>query len=122
MALPPHSEASASGRNLNLKQAAARLGVHYMTVYRYVRQGQLVATRVGTVWRVSESDIDAFAAQRSRRLPPNSILAKDTTVDWGARLAQCLLGGDEPAAWRVVEAALASGHPVTFCYVEMLSG
>jgi MerR family transcriptional regulator, light-induced transcriptional regulator len=122
MALPPRSDASASGRDLNLKQAAARLGVHYMTVYRYVRQGQLVATQVGTVWRVSESDLNAFAAQRSRRVPAHCPLAEPTTVDWDVRLVPCLLGGDEPAAWRVVEAALASGHPVTFCYVNMLSG
>jgi excisionase family DNA binding protein len=32
---------------LTLHEAAERLGVHYMTAYRYVRHGQLFATKVG---------------------------------------------------------------------------
>ncbi|MDA8269090.1 MAG: helix-turn-helix domain-containing protein [Actinomycetota bacterium] len=32
---------------IGLQQAADRLGVHYMTVYRYVRTGRLPATKVG---------------------------------------------------------------------------
>jgi hypothetical protein len=38
------------GGERNLKQAAAYLGVHYMTAYRYVRTGRLGARRLGTEW------------------------------------------------------------------------
>ena len=37
---------------LTLLQVADKLGVHYMTVYRYVRTGRLPATRVGGIWQV----------------------------------------------------------------------
>ena len=32
---------------LGLRECAERLGVHYMTAYRYVRTGMLPATKVG---------------------------------------------------------------------------
>jgi MerR family transcriptional regulator, light-induced transcriptional regulator len=123
-------------RDLNLKQAARRLGVHYMTAYRYVRQGKLAATSDGASWRVSEAAVEDFLAEdhgRSAR-PPGAFReqeqagrsrgargARAARVDWALRLARCLLAGDEPAAWRVVQSALASGHSPTFCYVDMLS-
>ena len=110
--------------DLNLKQAAARLGVHYMTVYRYVRQGHLAAHRAGTAWRVTEETLAAFAA---RRRTLSNAIAEDSTrtgarVDWRARLETCLLAGDEPAAWDTVERALAAGHDPAFCYLEMVAG
>ncbi|HLU43332.1 MAG TPA: helix-turn-helix domain-containing protein, partial [Microthrixaceae bacterium] len=46
---------------LNLKQVAQRLGVHYMTAYRYVRTGRLPARREGNVWLVEGADLAAFA-------------------------------------------------------------
>ena len=42
---------------LTLQQAADKLQVHYMTVYRYVRTGKLPATRVGSVWQVDPDDL-----------------------------------------------------------------
>ena len=42
---------------LTLLQAADKLGVHYMTVYRYVRTGKLPATRVGGAWQVDPDDL-----------------------------------------------------------------
>lgn len=107
---------------LNLKQAAARLGVHYMTVYRYVRQGLLAADRVGTEWRVSEAALASFVAARAPE-PPEPVPEDDGgAARWRDRLGPCLLAGDEAAAWRTVQAALAAGHPPVFCYVDMLAG
>ena len=37
---------------LGLQEVADRLGVHYMTAYRYVRTGRLPATRIGAQWWV----------------------------------------------------------------------
>ena len=49
---------------MNLKQAAARLGVHYQTAYRWVRSGDLAAVRVGARYEVSDAAIHRFLATR----------------------------------------------------------
>ena len=53
---------SPADESLNLKQVAAELGVHYMTAYRYVRQGRLPAWRDGTNWRVDPAALASFVA------------------------------------------------------------
>src|SRR4051794_21172576 len=45
---------------LSLTEVAERLGVHYMTVYRYVRPGRLPAARVRRTWEVDPAALDAF--------------------------------------------------------------
>jgi len=99
---------------LNLKQAAALLGVHYMTVYRYVRQGRLDATRDGTEWRVSST---ALAGLRDAVDELDEI----DGGSWAARLERCLLAGDEVASWRVIESALAAARSPQYCYVDMVA-
>ena len=37
---------------VTLHEAAKRLGVHYMTAYRYVRTGRLPAERDGAHWLI----------------------------------------------------------------------
>jgi excisionase family DNA binding protein len=108
--------------DLNLKQAAARLGVHYMTAYRYVRQGHLAAHRDGTAWRVTEDTLAAFTTRGRRgNAPADGSPRGAARVDWRARLETCFLAGDEPAAWDTIERALASGHDPAFCYLEMVA-
>lgn len=113
---PARGKPSAAGAGLNLKQVARRLGVHYMTAYRYVRQGRLSATQEGATWLVSERDLERFEHEESGKQAGGA-----GAVDWADRLYRCLLAGDEASSWRVVRAALGSGHAVSFCYVEMLS-
>lgn len=100
---------------LNLKQVAHALGVHYMTAYRYVRQGRLAATRVGTEWRVDPEALEAFGKG------PSGAVGAASESSWAARLESCLLAADEVAAWNVIEAALAAGRSAEFCYTEMLA-
>jgi len=90
------------GAGLTVKQAARHLGVHYMTAYRYIRQGRLPAERAGTAWRVRLGDLEAFVGEGSAGAPPAG-------VDWAGRVRGPLAAGDEVAAWAVVEAALAAG-------------
>ena len=54
--------AAAVDRNatIGLREAADRLGVHYMTAYRYVRSGRLAAHKSGDEWRVRTADLDAL--------------------------------------------------------------
>lgn len=105
---------------LNLKQVARHLGVHYMTAYRYVRQGRLPARREGNVWLVEAADIEAFtgAAGTARA---GAVASPPAPVDWLARFRGRLLAGDEVGAWTVVTDALASGYTPQRCYLDLLS-
>jgi MerR family transcriptional regulator, light-induced transcriptional regulator len=96
--------------DLSLPEAAAHAGLHYMTLYRYVRTGRIPATRDGREWRVTRRDLDALRAAPA-------VPARDRTVSTlsaARRLEARILAGDEPGAWRIVEDALASGaEPAT---------
>ena len=52
-----------AGRPLTLQEVADLLGVHYMTVYRYVRLGLLEASKVAGTWQVTPA---ALAELRDR--------------------------------------------------------
>jgi len=52
----------AARKTLTIQETAeTSLNVHYMTAYRYIRQGQLPASRQGTQWLVRQADLDAIA-------------------------------------------------------------
>jgi MerR family transcriptional regulator, light-induced transcriptional regulator len=88
---------------MSLDQAAERLGVHYMTVYRYVRTGRLNAEHDGARWLVDPADVERLMAGPVRR-PRGRARAEA-----GQLLTARLLAADEPGSWAVVESALASG-------------
>lgn len=98
-----------------LREAAERLGVHYMTVYRYVRLGQLPAHRDGRTWYVTSGDLAAL--RRDTAGPGESVARR--SVAWHERLTNRLLAADASGAWKVVEAAQASGMSPIEVYVEM---
>lgn len=104
---------------LNIKQVAAELSVHYMTAYRYVRTGRLPARKVGTGWVVSASDLARFVEQPLSLIPSEEVTFG---ADWRERLRLTLVIGDETAAWRVLEQALAAGHSPTECYIDFIVG
>jgi methanogenic corrinoid protein MtbC1 len=91
-----------------------------MTAYRYVRTGRLEARRVGTEWVVGLQDIRAFSAERE--LAGGAVDRADRGADWRDRLRRTLVAGDETAAWRVLEQALAAGHRPADCYLGLLVG
>jgi MerR family transcriptional regulator, light-induced transcriptional regulator len=90
---------------LTLTDVAEELGLHYMTIYRYVRTGLLPATQTGSTWLVARDDLEHLRGQgqRRRRRP-----AAQTSSTTSARLEARLLAGDELGAWQLVEAALTS--------------
>lgn len=104
--------------DLSLQQAADVLGVHYMTAYRYVRTGRLVARQVGSTWRVPRSSIEDLVppapAGRAKRG------TKTSRVDYVRRLSDRLIHGDEAEAWRLTEQALASAYSPEELYLEVL--
>jgi excisionase family DNA binding protein len=117
--------------SLTLPEAARALGVHYMTAYRYVRQGHLRASQVDGQWRVARADLTAFraasrparrpGAQRARTGTGRTVPTRHRGADWVSRMEACLLAGDEAGALGVVESALASGHDLYGAYLEVVS-
>lgn len=100
---------------IGLKEAATRLGVHYMTVYRYVRTGRLPAVKTEGEWRVRPEDLDRLVrhapiarARGSRRRWPTG------------PMTDRLLAGDELGAWSVTESALAAGAEPADVHLELL--
>jgi excisionase family DNA binding protein len=106
------------GDALSLQEAADRLGVHYMTAYRYVRLGLLPASKEGSSWRVAAADLDRLAG-------PGGLASKgrgrQDPAPWAARLEHRLVAGDEVGAWGVVEAALAAGAGAQAIYLSVLA-
>jgi excisionase family DNA binding protein len=103
---------------LTLHEAAADLGVHYMTAYRYVRLGQLDAVKRAGSWRVSRSELERFRAAPAEE--PSESTGRGR-VDWSERMHSRLVAGDSGGAWSVVESALAAGSTPARVYTEVIS-
>jgi excisionase family DNA binding protein len=105
---PAPSEQPAAGL-LGLQEAADRLGVHYMTAYRYVRTGRLPATRNGAQWRVDPGDLQAAALGAMGAGRPRTATRTASRATTVRRLEDRLVAGDEPGAWTILESRLGSG-------------
>jgi MerR family transcriptional regulator, light-induced transcriptional regulator len=102
--------------SMTLHEAADELGLHYMTIYRYVRTGRLPGERHGAEWRVAPTDVAALADARSALGPTG----RPGRVDHVGRLFAPLVAGDEAGAWTVVQAALAGGLDPDGLYLGVL--
>jgi len=51
---------------LTVEDVAKRFGINVTTVYRLVQQGKLPAFKVGNQWRVSETRLEEWVADRER--------------------------------------------------------
>jgi MerR family transcriptional regulator, light-induced transcriptional regulator len=92
-------------KTMTVQEAADELGVHYMTAYRYIRQGRLPATREGAGWRILTSDLHALrdlSAKQARRGTARS------TADCEG-LERRMLAGDGSGAWWLVKSQLEGG-------------
>jgi len=103
---------------LTLKQAASKLDVHYMTVYRYVRIGRLPATRQGAEWRVLASDVAKLSRDANRSESRRAGAKKPKADPKG--LERRLLAGDSAGAWWLIESGLAQNLDPTGVMVEMI--
>ena len=105
-----------SDDDLTLADAAAEAGLHYMTLYRYVRTGRLPATRRGREWRIARRDVDALTSPDEAPRPRRS-----GTAALCRRLEDRMLAGDEAGAWRIVEDALAAGTEPATVHLRLLA-
>jgi MerR family transcriptional regulator, light-induced transcriptional regulator len=100
---------------MDLESAAAVLGVHYQTAYRWVRTGLLPAVKVGAGYELDPDHVATIAHERrqDRVMPARPGL--DCAVECGA-LAHALASGDDVAARRLVEALQRDGtRPTAIC-------
>lgn len=69
---------------LTVEEAANRLRVHPETVRRMIRRGELAAIRVGTIWRIDETDLAPERIVRQPRPPRHdpSPLAEFVRPEW----------------------------------------
>jgi excisionase family DNA binding protein len=88
---------------MDLQSAADRLGVHYQTAYRWVREGALRAVKIGSAYEVADSEVQRFLTARAKPVPPPQ---RTRVRDWQAqseRLHRLLVEGDELNARQLVD-------------------
>jgi excisionase family DNA binding protein len=100
-------------QTISIEEAAERLGVHYMTIYRYVRTGRLLATTRGGRRRIRPRDLALVSAASTRAAAPatqggRGAASLSMAVD---RLRDRLIAGDAAGAWSIIESALLAGTP-----------
>lgn len=96
---------------IGLTAAAERLGVHYQTAYKWVRDGTLPAVRVGRTYEVDTTDVDDLAERRATpTAPPRRRPHLDRAA---ARVLAALVAGDEHHARAMVRRLAAEGVPAT---------
>lgn len=94
---------------VTLADAAESLGVHYMTAYRYVRTGRMLAEKRGGKWWVTPTDLAAVMAEGTgpRRRPAEASGAPRELVV--APFTDRLVAGDTAGCWGIINDALSAG-------------
>jgi MerR family transcriptional regulator, light-induced transcriptional regulator len=108
------------GDLLTLQEAAEQLKVHYMTAYRWVRQGDLPAFKAGGRLRVRRTDVDRFVTQRR----VDVVNPQPGRTDWPThvtRLYELLVEGRGGDAAQLVRKVIADGAPVGQVYLDLLT-
>jgi excisionase family DNA binding protein len=103
-------------QSMTLQEAAERLGVHYMTAYRYVRTGKLPAEKAGVHWMVDAADVDRLLKAPATRRPRGTV-----RTEGPAKLAARMVDGDEAGAWTIVENALTSTLEPQDVHLDLLA-
>ena len=105
-------------KNLTLHEVAEALGVHYMTVYRYVHEGHLPATKNGHRWIVQASDVRDFQRGANQAVTP--VDGGKKAAPWSARMLALLIDGNERGVVKLMESVLRSGNDLYFLYLDVL--
>ncbi|MDQ3108214.1 MAG: cobalamin-dependent protein [Actinomycetota bacterium] len=106
---------------MDLQTAADRLGVHYQTAYRWVRDGSLKAVKRGASYDITDADLENFQTERTTPAPPPrqaTVRSWDHQVD---RLYDLLAVGDELGARQAVD-RLREGSIEAIVLCEALIG
>ena len=101
---------------LSLNEVAERLGLHYMTVYKYVRSGKLPGTKNDGSWEVAEKDLSTLSELEPA--PPgrgHRALGKRSGL-----FLQAIVAGDQSGSWSIINGALESGASVEDVICEVV--
>jgi MerR family transcriptional regulator, light-induced transcriptional regulator len=105
---------------VELRVAAAELGVHYQTIYRWVRNGRLPATMIAGKYAISRDDLEEFARLRMRPTPvPRPGPQRLNTQ--AERMHEALRTGDDRSAQQIARRLVDDGTPVKEVIVQVLS-
>jgi excisionase family DNA binding protein len=107
--------------HLSLHEAADRLGVHYMTAYRYIRTGRLAGVKDGHEWQVDAADVDALKRAVARQEQQPARRRRTRRTDYPRRLVDRLVGADEAGAWSLIESSMTGGMSPDQIYLELLT-
>lgn len=107
---PPH---------ISLKEVALLLDVHYMTAYRYMREGHLPAAKVGREWMVRKANLAAFQKGRLVAKTPKGGGRKQ--APWAPRMTALLIKGEERSVLALMESVLRSGNDLQFLYFDVVT-
>ncbi len=104
---------------LTLAAAAAELGVHYQTAYRWVRSGRLPAQLVAGEYVVTRGDVEAADADRRAPSAPRApgIVRLDRQA---GRMYDALVAGDEMTVRRIATRLVEEGALVRDLIGEVL--
>ena len=98
---------------LGLPAAAELAGVHYMTVYRWVRTSRLAAEKSGGTWRVRLSDLKALTGGDPDGAPQGSSGGSNRPAGSSGKrvgpMTSALVRGDQGGAWLLVEESRRAG-------------
>ena len=105
---------------LNLREAADRLGVHYMTAYRYVRTGRLPAIQIGSHWFVPPRDLHRVGARATPAGRPGGHAPVGGQAA-ARRLEDRLVAGDEAVRGRLSKVGWARDPtPTRSCWTNLV--
>ena len=106
----------------SLQQAAELLGVHYMTVYKYVRTGRLHAQQTGVNWLITAAAVAEFRAAKAgpRGARGSQRADPEQRSGYAARLVKRLLAGDESGSWAIAQEMLSGGATPKEVYLDGL--
>ncbi len=101
-----------SDLGISLEQAAESLGVHYQTIYRWVRSGRLPAEKINGSYVVRPADLDQVNNDRKQpqAAPPPSRARIERQC---GSMSLALRDGNESKARSLVTDLLSSGMTVT---------
>ena len=100
---------------------ASLLGVHYQTVYRWVRDGRLEAVRVGVAYEVADAEVARVSSLRAAPVAPPAHVRVRNWEHRRDRLLIALLAGDEVHARSIVEPLAAGGVPLVDVCERLIS-
>ena len=105
---------------VTLAEAAELLDVHYMTAYRYVRTGRMIAEKRDGKWWVSPADLAAVIAEGTgaRRNPSATPGPRAFHVD---AFISRLVSGDTAGCWNMISGSLSSGATPVEIHLHLIS-